>query len=314
MSESSVERNDLDALEKIYQEMTMVMSGFSTGQDNACGSCTDCCHHNYRFPVGSLELEYMQAKGFEITQEYVDFLNGRIHPPDGSLPLCPHSTPEGCGVYEARPMCCRIYGFSPYRDLLPGCVYKDFPDQVAPVWEQLPPLFGAFLNLRREHYIQCRPEPVTLTDFLDLGGLFLEVGELPTALAHFQKALALNPKDPRAHFSMGEYHSHRQEGDKALIHYHNSLELDPSDFNTHVRLGGLYQEQGKWDTALDHYTQAREMDPKNPVHWMLAGSAHFALEQLAEAKTHMEKVLTLNPDDNLAQLCRNYLKACDPSA
>ncbi|MCG8564792.1 MAG: tetratricopeptide repeat protein [Desulfobacterales bacterium] len=305
----------LDGLADIYQRLDLVLEGDDLGLsgENFCGDCILCCYHNYRFPVGSLELAFMESQGHVITDHYLDFVNGRIKSPNGALPLCPHSSPEGCIIYGARPMCCRLYGFSPHREPMPGCVYIPLGKQTRKRWSMLQPLFHEFLRLREAHCVEMTSPPRTLTDFLGLGRHHLLAGDFHRALGLIHNALALNPKDPRAHFTLGEYHDQRQEGDKALIHFLDSLELDPTDYNTHVRLGRIYGNKNDWSRALDHYVRARELDPHSPLHWMLAGSAHFALEQQAEARSHMEKALALNPDPDLSRLCQNYLDLCPDS-
>ncbi len=315
MDVDDADRNFLEELDRIYRELDGALARVDMGDNgNPCKACTQCCRHNYRFPVGSLELAYMEERGMAVSPEFLDFLNGRIKSPNGSPPLCPQSTPRGCTVYSARPMCCRLYGFAPYRELLPHCVYIPVQARHPEIWETLLPLFRRFLNLRAAHYAAVSPSPRTLTDFLDMGLLALDAGDFKNALSQIQAALALNPRDPRAHSSLGHYHARRSEGDKALIHFQDSLELDPADFNTHVALGGLYGAENQWEKALVHYDRARELDPGQALHWLLSGQARFGLGRTADGCTCMEKALALGPAPDMADLIQNYLALCTRKA
>ncbi len=132
----------------------------------------------------------------------------------------------------------------------------------------------------------------------------LEVtGDLDRAIAEYQKALEINPKNVHAQQRLGFllYHVKRQfkEG---LAHTAEALRLDPGDGCAHYDLGMALRHQGQLEVAIQHLREAVRLLPAgvdrryNPVdmHCSLA-DALLANGQVPESMPVLTRALSLDP-------------------
>ena len=262
----------INALETIYDRLEALMAPLTGGrrEENPCGSCVQCCRHHHRFPVSALEREFIRRQTGEIPREYIAFLNNQL-PGEGELPaLCPHSrghgTPgrgAGCRIYDLRPLCCRLYGFSPRRPLAPDCVFKNIGRKTREIWPDLVSLCQEFSILKLSFIGDKDPLPKTLCDHLDRGQWALETGDLPRARLEITGALGVNPDDPVAHGAMGDLWVKTGDIAAAIKAYVHALDLDPLDFTLHVKLGQLYG--GSSPRGRHHFQAALDLNPPEDV-------------------------------------------------
>lgn len=67
--------------------------------------CSDCCG-----PVYGSREERKRAPLLATYEHKVEFMaEHHFHGADGCL-TCPYVTPSGCGIYDDRPLICRVYG------------------------------------------------------------------------------------------------------------------------------------------------------------------------------------------------------------
>lgn len=134
-------------------------------------------------------------------------------------------------------------------------------------------------------------------------------GDLVSAVAQYQKALAINPKLPGVHFELGEailqnslsasavdeaeeqfrialaenpgnanaeyglakIAAERRDWKDAIAHYSRALQFRPDYANAHLGLGAALQEVSEPDEARQHLLAASQLDPLNPrVHYRLS--------------------------------------------
>ncbi len=337
-----MEKPFLSRLKVLYDEIDGQISGEGiTKEGNLCGSCSRCCHFLYRFPVSTLEIGYILDRYPEREHpvEFRDFLNGQLKKPDGTKAPCPYCESEGCSIYDGRPMCCRLYGLSPFRPLLEKCVFINEKEKAHLVWKSLTPLFKRFIDLRFEYYEATLDDikPLTITDFLDRGNIYLVNKSYEEAFNEFREALRLNPDDPATYTYFGMFYEQTGQNDKALEAYNQTLKLDPLDFNTHIRTGLLLHSLQRFDEAEEHYRKALSIDPCNAQAWgniglicistsrfgeadeayrkaieiepgnatyhVCLGNVFYARQDIEKTIESMEKALSINPKDDLAFLC-----------
>jgi len=295
-------------LKAIYDQVdSKIKTVGITGESNYCGTCSKCCHYLYRFPVSSLEIEYIGDRYGELQHrpEFIDFLNGRIKNTDGSPVKCPFCTDSGCGIYEARPMCCRLYGLSPFRPLLDLCIFRDMQEKTHRLWRELVPLFRRFIDLKFSYYDTFRDTLAarTLTDFLDRGNVHLIHHELEKALKDFHEALAINENDAIAHSYLGAFHESAGDIQMAYQEYLRALELDPLDYGTHIKLGLLYHSQNNLEKTYEHYAKALEIDPLNAQIWGNLGLLFISLNRWNDAENAYRRALELEPHNSIYHVC-----------
>jgi predicted O-linked N-acetylglucosamine transferase (SPINDLY family) len=155
------------------------------------------------------------------------------------------------------------------------------------------------------------------------------------AVACYQRAIALQPDFPEAHFSLGDTlqalgrfaeaaESYRQvllrqpdlveaycnmgnalqgQGklDEAIASYRSALARRPDAAEAHINLGNALQAQGRLDEAIASYRQALSLKPFLPQAWYNLANALQANSQLEEAVNGFRQALALDPD---------YVDAC----
>jgi tetratricopeptide (TPR) repeat protein len=135
--------------------------------------------------------------------------------------------------------------------------------------DRLAPIRTAYDDFLKRHPNHARAR-VAYGSFLS--DLQDEVG----AQEQFEKALALNAKDPAAHNNLANLYGHTGQVRKAFDHYAKAIELNPKEpvyydnFGTTVYLFrqdamefyGI-SEQQVYDKAIELYRKALELDPHN---------------------------------------------------
>lgn len=304
------EKNDkfLNRLHDIYTKLNKkIVSADIINDKNFCRSCTRCCHFLYRFPVSSLEISYIYNiyRGIEHPENFTDFLNGRLKNPDNSKVSCPYSTGVSCSIYDARPMCCRLYGLSPYRPLLENCVFLTIREKAHALWQSLIPLFREFIDMKFDYYRRNMEDfkPVTISDFLDRGSIFAMNKDFYRAKNDFEEALRINPNDPISHSYSGWLYELQGDKEKALYKYKLCLKLDPLDYITHLKIGFLLQELQRIEEAFAHYKKVLEIDPYNAQAWGNIGLIYLSTGQWKDSEMAYLKAIELDPGNSTYHVC-----------
>jgi tetratricopeptide (TPR) repeat protein len=121
-------------------------------------------------------------------------------------------------------------------------------------------------------------------------------GRFDEAIAEWEKALASEPGDARAHNNLGVALAHQGRYDEAIPHYEKALELDSQYVVIHFNLGRALAAKGRLDEAIAHLETAVEHSPDNAdVHQSL-GQALMAKGQLAGAFPHFESAVKIDPN------------------
>jgi tetratricopeptide (TPR) repeat protein len=118
------------------------------------------------------------------------------------------------------------------------------------------PLFAAKENIVISHLV------ILIVVVLSLGASPAEAGKRPPALWQLQQAVASNPQDPRAHYSLGLKYESLGQPKKAIREYNAALLLKPDDQKVLYSLGRLMGELGKSDQAIKLIQKALKIDPK----------------------------------------------------
>jgi arylsulfatase A-like enzyme/Tfp pilus assembly protein PilF len=88
-------------------------------------------------------------------------------------------------------------------------------------------------------------DPASGLPLLDAGTVLLMGGDNVRAAASFTEALAIDPTLARAHNGLGVIDAERKNYDSALAHWRRAVELDPHDFQTLFNIGDLLIKTGQ---------------------------------------------------------------------
>lgn len=131
-------------------------------------------------------------------------------------------------------------------------------------------------------------------------GLIYEKTRPDSAVALFQKTIALDPLHAKAHLHLGVLLAAGKEPEKAAEYFARTLALDPSSADAHAQLGDLLMDRGLFAQALEHYTRALAVNPKNADAWFNAGAACYGMKSYGQALEFFAGYLRLAPGDSEA--------------
>src|SRR5918996_3080436 len=140
--------------------------------------------------------------------------------------------------------------------------------------------------------------------YVNLGVGYMQEGNYPIALTKLQKALTLDPNNPRAHDILGVVYSHL--GDKTLAeqHFKEALALAPDDSKTLNNYGQFLCQLRRGPEAEQMFTKAIQ----NPLYdareiaYTNAGLCAARNNDLTSAERHLREALEINPRLSVALL------------
>jgi tetratricopeptide (TPR) repeat protein len=126
-------------------------------------------------------------------------------------------------------------------------------------------------------------------------------GDIDDAVAHYVRALRLDPTDPSIHNNLGVALFSQGKDAEATAHYEEALRLNPDHVDSHFNLGMLLSRQGRYDEAATQYNEALRLDPSFAKAHNNLGIDLDRRGNLEAAGAHYTKALRINPDDDIAQ-------------
>jgi tetratricopeptide (TPR) repeat protein len=126
-----------------------------------------------------------------------------------------------------------------------------------------------------------------LAHFL-LGELFLYKSRVPEAIAEFQKELAINPAHAATYYKLADAYSRIQKFDDAERLLQRSIWLDATSTGPYILLGKVLEKKGEFALAVRALQRAASMDPNNPTTHHLLGQAYRDMGKKEEAETELK--------------------------
>ena len=143
-----------------------------------------------------------------------------------------------------------------------------------------------------------------------LGRIYGRRGRGEEAIAHFRKAVELNPDQPSTHFNLGLTLKRHQRSDEAIEQFEEVLRLTPDSHLAHSNIGEILVGMGRSEEAIPHFEAMLRIDQHDP-------SAHYQLGLIREiqgntrdATVHYRRALALaqeRGDRELAERIRKRL-------
>lgn len=144
----------------------------------------------------------------------------------------------------------------------------------------------------------------TAREHFDLGIKNYKANKIDDALAEFQKAHELAPKEPTALFWIGFLYLQQRKYQDALQPTLDGLALRPKFADGHLNLGNIYDGLKNYPEAIKEFDTAIQLEPNMPrladAYYNL-GSVHLKVGHKSEALAAFQKAATLAPDDAYVQ-------------
>jgi len=115
-------------------------------------------------------------------------------------------------------------------------------------------------------------------------------GDLQQAIAHYKKALQIDPRVPGVHFELGEAilqsspHQTAMQAE-ATKEFETAETIDGDAANAECGLGGIAMSQSDWDQAFTHYQRAYKLNP-NEVEAQLGLARLLLMQQKPQEATN----------------------------
>jgi tetratricopeptide (TPR) repeat protein len=161
-----------------------------------------------------------------------------------------------------------------------------------------------------EDFLQRHPNHVRAR--MAYGSFLNDTGNEPEAVAQWEKARQLDPRNPAAWNNLANYYGHRGPVTNAFMYYQKAIELNPKEslyyqnFATTLflfrrdamELYGI-DEQKVFDRSLDLYRQALKLDPDNFLLANDLAQTYYGIKppRTTAALAAWQHALTLAKDD-----------------
>jgi tetratricopeptide (TPR) repeat protein len=126
-----------------------------------------------------------------------------------------------------------------------------------------------------------------LAHFL-LGELYLYKSRVPEAIAEFQKELAINPGHAAAYYKLADAYSRIQKFEDAERLLQRSIWLDSTSTGPFILMGKVLEKKGEFELAVRALQRAATMDPNNPTTHHLLGQAYRDMGRKEEAENELK--------------------------
>ncbi len=130
------------------------------------------------------------------------------------------------------------------------------------------------------------------------GRAYRETGFLPEAIEEFKRAVALDPRFPRAHYYLGLTYLLKDGTARlndAREEFKVELAANPDEFFANYYLGVIYAIEREWDPAIRFLQKASGIQPQNPDPYFHLGQAYQSKGDHQRAIEVLRKTITLNP-------------------
>lgn len=138
-----------------------------------------------------------------------------------------------------------------------------------------------------------------------------------TALQYLKQAIEITDQNPDSFFHASNAYILLKEYEEALEMINKALEIDPFDPRALTNKAGILNSLGKPEESLIFSVQSTVLDNQDHLAWANAGYAHEALGQLELAGKAFTQALAIHPEDPIykekVQFYKYREKMVDPS-
>ncbi|HLF76873.1 MAG TPA: protein kinase [Dehalococcoidia bacterium] len=135
--------------------------------------------------------------------------------------------------------------------------------------------------------------------YLDRGARYYDQKQYDLALADYESALKLDPKNARAYSGIGRVLHAQKNEDLALENYNKAIALDPSNASFYTGRGNVHRALGKPDLALADYNKAIALNPKEGEPYNGLGNLHYDAKRFEQAIQEYTRSIDIDPTDSV---------------
>ena len=144
------------------------------------------------------------------------------------------------------------------------------------------------------HTLACTSDNCVADD--NFGLVLYQKGKVDEAIAHYQKALALEPNFANAHYNLGNALFDKGRVDEAMAQFQEALKIQPDFAEAHNNLGNALLGKGRVDEAMAEIQEALKIQPDFAAAHNNLGNALVDKGRVDEAIAQYQKALNIQPD------------------
>jgi tetratricopeptide (TPR) repeat protein len=114
------------------------------------------------------------------------------------------------------------------------------------------------------------------------GFVWQDKGDLDRAIADYNEAIRLDPKQANAYRNRGNAWREKGDLDRAIADLNEAIRLDPKYANAYVNRGNVWHDKGDLDRAIADYNEATGLNPKE-LSYRFRGYFYFYMGDFAAA-------------------------------
>ena len=122
----------------------------------------------------------------------------------------------------------------------------------------------------------------------------------PVAEEYAQKAVAIDPKLPHAHFLLGELHMFKSRIPEAIAEFNKELAINPGDAATYYKLGDAYSRVQKYEEAEQVLQRSIWLDATSTGPYILMGKVLAKKGEGQLAVRALQHALSMDPNNSVA--------------
>jgi lipoprotein NlpI len=142
----------------------------------------------------------------------------------------------------------------------------------------------------------------TVRGYSNRGNAYYAKGDNDNAIADYNQAIQLNPKDAAAFNNRGSAYFAKGNSDHAIADYSQAIQINPRDVGAYNNRGNAYYAKGDHERAIADYSQAIQIDPRNSRAYLSRGLANLYLGALPKTLNDLNQASALDPDDGYVAL------------
>jgi predicted O-linked N-acetylglucosamine transferase (SPINDLY family)/glycosyltransferase involved in cell wall biosynthesis len=145
-----------------------------------------------------------------------------------------------------------------------------------------------------ERAIALNPDEASFQNHL--GVVYYSLGQFERGLACYQQAYQLQPQSVDIQYNLALALQKQGNLEAALAHYQQIVARQSDHLQAHLNLGNIWQQQQQFEQAIAHYHHALNLRPAHAETWLRLATARQGQGELAEAMRCYQQALAFSPD------------------
>ena len=229
------------------------------------------------------EKQVLMAGRTSVSEAYTDYLDGQgyvlNYQVEGNLD-------RAIGAFSAAVDHDSLYALA-YAGL--GEAYwRKYKDTTNPQW-----VAPALANGRRAVALDSLLAPARVTLGLILNG----TGKPERAVAEFEKAIRLEPKNVLAYRSLAAAYAALDKTKEAEDTYRRAIDMKPDYWGGYYEFGKYYYARREYEKAIAEFERVIELAPDNKYGYLNLGGCYYMEGKLDEACEQFENSIAAEPND-----------------